>query len=134
MQFIGENSIGQTAKGENLELELGRMFDVFVNGKVDKVRKVDEKVIKDEYGKCPRYQVTRAYDSEVVFHNGGSKDAEIVFKQNIGSQTEILNENIKGRFSDKNKHEYIWRINLAADQDVKLTFTARHREEENRCH
>ena len=134
LQFIGENSIRQTAKGEKLELELGKMFDVFVDGKVTKVRKVDEKVIKDELGKCPRYQITRAYDSEVSFHNGGTQKSEIVFKQYLRPRTQILNENIEGKFSDKDKNEYQWRIVLNADEDKTLTFTAQVIEEETRCH
>ena len=134
LQFIGENSIRQTAKGEKLELELGKMFDVFVDGKVTKVRKVDEKVIKDELGKCPRYQLTRAYDSEVSFHNGGTQKSEIVFKQYLRPQTQILDENIEGKFSDKDKNEYQWRIVLNADEDKTLTFTAQVIEEETRCH
>jgi len=134
LQFIGENSIKQTAKGEKLELELGKMFDVFVDGQILKVRKVDEKVIKDEKGKCPRYQITRAYDAEVVFHNSGTQTAKVLFKQYLKPKMQILNENIEGKFSDKDKNEYQWRIDLSADENKTLTFTAQATEEETRCH
>jgi len=134
LQFIGENSIAQTAKGEKLELELGKMFDIFVDGKVEKVRKVDEKVIKDAQGKCPRYQITRAYDAEVSFHNGGTQNAEVLFKQYLKPKTKVLNESIKGDFSDKDKDEYQWKILLSADEEKVLTFTAQTTEEETRCH
>ena len=134
LQFIGENTIGQTAKGEKIELKIGDMFDVFVDGKVGKVRKVSEKVIKDADGKCPRYQIVRAYDVEVVFHNGGDKKALVVFKQNLPSQTKILDENIKGNVAEKNADEYDWRIELKADEDKTLSFTAEVTSEETRCH
>ncbi len=134
MQFIGENSITETAKGEKIELKLGQMFDVFVNGKVTKTRKVSENVIKDADGKCPRYRIIRAYESEIEFKNAGSKKALIVFKQPINQKTEILNESIKGQFSDKNVNEYLWHIDLAPDSSQKLTFTAQTVREETRCH
>ncbi|MBR2300063.1 MAG: DUF4139 domain-containing protein [Alphaproteobacteria bacterium] len=134
LQFIGEGAIGQTAKGEKIELKIGDMFDVFVDGKVQKVRKVSEKVIKDEQGKCPRYQIVRAYDTEVVFHNGGDKNALVVFKQNLPPQTKILDENIKGSVTEKNVNEYEWRIELKADENITLSFTAEGSMEETRCH
>jgi len=133
MQFIGENTILETAKGEEIELELGKMFDVFLNGKVSHVRKVSEEVISDEGGKCPRLKIVRAYDVQVVFTNGSNKETFVVFKQPLSGRTQILNENIKGDVSDKNANEYQWRILLAADSAQTLTFTAQTTREETRC-
>ena len=45
-----------------------------------------------------------------------------------------MNENIKGELSEKNKNEYEWRIELEADENQTLTFTAQVTEEETRCH
>ena len=133
VQFIGENSIGETAKGEELELNIGQMFDVFVDGKVSKVRKVSENVIKDNVGKCPRYRLTRAYDSEVTFHNGGKTPALIVFYQYIPSKTKIVDESIKGKISDKSADKYEWRVDLNPEQERTLQFTAEVTFEETRC-
>ena len=135
MQFIGENSIGHVAKGEKMELAVGKMFDVFVNGKVDNVRKVSEEILKDVVtSRCPRYKMVRAYDVVIDFHNGGSKDAEVVFKQSLNPNTKIVQENIAGQISEKNSAEYEWRITLGADEDKTLTFTAEQTIEETRCH
>ena len=133
MQFIGENSASETAKGEEIELELGKMFDVFLNGKVSNVRKISEEVINDSNGKCPRLKIVRAYDVQVVFTNGGDKETVVVFKQPLSQRTQILNENIKGEISKKNANEYQWRILLSADSAQTLTFTAQTTREETRC-
>ena len=133
LQFIGENSISQTAKGEKTELRLGQMFDVFVSGKVAEVKKIRDEVLKDKDGKCPRYKIVRQYRSVVDFHNGGDKKADIVFYQPLHAQTKILNENSKGAYSDKNANIYQWRILLNADEKKTLTFTAETTTEENRC-
>ena len=135
MQFIGENSIGHVAKGEKMELAIGKMFDVFVDGKVDNIRKVSEEIIKDAVtGRCPRYKIVRAYDVVVDFHNGGPKAAEIVFKQGLRPNTKIVQENIAGQISEKNSSEYEWQISLSGDEDKTLTFTAEQTVEETQCH
>lgn len=131
LQFIGENSIRETAKGEKLELRLGNMFDVFVDGKTTNIRKISEEILKDSTGNCPRYKLKRAYDSEIVFHNGGDKKAEIVFTQNLPPETIIQNESLKGKA--KNGEEYEWRVLLAPDSEKKLTYTAEVTSEERRC-
>ncbi len=135
MQFIGESSIGEVAKGEKMELAIGKMFDVFVNGKVDKVRKVSEEIIKDVVtARCPRYKMVRAYDVVVDFHNGGDKKAEVVFKQPLHSNTKIVMESLPGAVSGKNSSEYEWRVEIGSDETKKLTFTAEQTLEETRCH
>lgn len=133
LQFIGENSIGQTAKGEKLELELGKMFDVFVNGKIEKVRNVKENILTTYTGNCPRYQVVKAYDATVEFKNGGNKETVIVFKQYMNPKTTIINESLKGSVSDKSGRFYQWRVELKGDATQKLTFTAEVTSEETRC-
>ena len=134
LQFIGENNIKQTAKGEKLELRLGEMFDVFVSGKSSDARKISDTVISTLQGKCPRYKITKAYDCEVVFHNGGDQNSAVVFEQHLNTpNTKFLQENIKGEVSKENPSLYEWRINLKADEEKTLTFTAEVTQEEQRC-
>jgi hypothetical protein len=134
LQFIGENNIKQTAKGEKLELRLGEMFDVFVGGKSSDARKISDTVISTLQGRCPRYKITKAYDCEVTFHNGGDKESVVVFEQYLNTpNTKFLNENMKGAFSQENPSLYEWRINLNADEEKTLTFTAEVTTEEQRC-
>lgn len=134
LQFIGENSIRQTAKGEKLELRLGEMFDVFVGGKSNNARKISETIVSTSTGRCPRYKVTKAYDCEVTFHNGGDKEAVVVFEQYLNTpNTRFLKESQKGETSKDNPSLYEWRIELNADEEKTLTFTAEVTTEEQRC-
>ena len=134
LQFIGENNIKQTAKGEKLELRLGEMFDVFVGGKSKDARKVSEKIVSTLNGRCPRYKVTKAYDCEVTFHNGGDKESVVVFEQYLNTpNTKFLNESMKGATSQENPSLYEWRVELKADEEKTLTFTAEVTQEEQRC-
>lgn len=134
LQFIGENNIKQTAKGEKLELQLGEMFDVFISGQLKDVRKVSETVLSTQTGRCPRYKITKAYDAEITFNNGGTKEAEVVFVQHITMpDTKFSAENIKGSFSKEDSNRYQWRIKLNPDEEKTLTYTAEVTTEEQRC-
>ena len=132
LQFIGENSIKETPNGEKLELKLGNMFDVFVQGKTKKIRKISENIIKDSNGNCPRYQLKRAYDVEIVFQNGGDKESQILWQQNLPPETTIKNESLKGKA--KTPEEYEWRLSLSKNDKKTLTYTAEVISEERRCH
>ncbi len=132
LQFIGENAIKETAIGEKLELKLGEMFDVFVQGQTKKVRKISENIIKDLDGNCPRYKLKRAYDVEIVFQNGGDKEVQIVLTQNLPPETIIASESVKGKA--KNGEEYEWRLTLSKNDKKTLTYTVEVMSEERRCH
>ena len=133
LQFIGENKIAQTPKGEKLELEIGKMFDVVIDGKVSNIRKINEAVITAKTDKCPRYKIVKAYDASVDLRNGGEKDVSVVFKQPIGPQTKVVKESMKGAFSDKNANMYEWQIDLEKDSKKALTFTVEVTTEELKC-
>lgn len=131
MQFIGENSIGHVAKGEKIELNLGSLFNVFVNGKVVKIDKVSEKKSADAANGCSKLEIVRNYDAEVSFNNGGKTAEKIRFNQSINQNSKIISENIKGNSKDVNNYE--WVIDLPADSDVKLTFTVQTTSDERVC-
>ncbi len=134
LQFVGEDRLEQTAKGEKIELRTGKMSDVFVNGKIEKVQKTDEKILKDSDGRCPRYRFTRLYHATVDFNNGGQKEAFVVFRQPLGAKTVLYQESIKGKVSEENANLYQWGINLAPDGKETLQFSVEKTTEEARCH
>lgn len=131
LQFIGENSVSHVAKGEKIELNIGSLFDVFVNGKITDVTTVSEDEITDAVSKCPRFKTVKNYNVEVVFHNGGQKAEKIVFVQNINQKTKIIQDNSGGQL--KNANQYEWTIDLAPETEVKLNFTAQVTSENVRC-
>lgn len=131
LQFIGENSIGHTAKGEKMELNLGSLFNVYANGKIKNVRKVAENKLKQSANDCWNAKVIRQYDVVVNFYNGGNEASEVVFTQNINQDIKIVSESLPGKA--KNINEYEWRINIPADGRTNLTFTAEKTTEEHQC-
>ena len=131
LQFIGENSIGHVAKGEKIELNLGKFFDVFVDGKVSKVTKVSEDNLKTLSNGCRTVKIIRSYDAEVVFNNGGNEAQKVIFTQNIATDAKITAENVPGQLKDANT--YRWQIEVPAGGKFLLNYTAEVPSQEQLC-
>lgn len=120
MQFIGENSIFHVAKGEEMRLNLGSFFNIFVNGKVIKVNKLSENKKQNIGEPCYTLVMQYSYDAEVTFNNANSYPQEVTFEQPIAVESKIENENIKG--SLKNANIYTWKVKVPAEGKQVLTF------------
>lgn len=131
MQFIGENNISHTAKGEKIELRLGEMFNVFVNGKIVEVKEVSKMQKERTSANCYYADIVKDYYSSVEFNNGGENVAEVVFVQNITQDNSVIQENIKGQSKNINQHE--WKIAIPQDQKIKLEYTVRVKTKERVC-
>ncbi len=131
MQFIGENTINNTAKGEKIELNLGQMFNVFVNGKITNVDEISKTKTKALGNGCYNNDILKDYTAEVEFHNSGNDEVELSFIQNLGIDMKITNENIKGNAKDVNKHE--WILSLPQNSNKVLEFTVRVKSKERTC-
>lgn len=134
LQFIGENRIGQTPKDETLELNIGKMFDVTVDGKVTNIAKLSENVITTKSDRCPRYKIVRAYDVTVNAKNTSDKNTILVFKQHLSPDMKIAKQNIEGSYDAKDGNMYQWRLNLENQNSQTLTFTVEATFEEVNCH
>ena len=131
MQFIGENSINHVAKGEKIELNLGKLFDVFVEGKVTKISDVSRNEIKKMSNGCGRYEIVRAYEAAIVFSNGADVQQEVLFTQRLNSQGVIKSESIQGKAEDANTYQ--WRIKVPANGKMLLTYTVEVPSQEQLC-
>ncbi|MBQ8870805.1 MAG: DUF4139 domain-containing protein [Alphaproteobacteria bacterium] len=131
MQFIGENTIANTAKGEKIELRLGQMFNVFVSGKIVDVKEVSETKNKLVANGCYNADIIRDYTAEIEFVNSSDISSEVVFTQNIGQDHQVLKENIKGNL--KNINLYEWKINLKPNATAKLDYMVRVKSKERVC-
>lgn len=120
MQFIGENSISHVAKGEEMRLNLGSYFNVFVSGKIAKISKLSENKTQGEGEVCATLTARYAYDAEVTFNNADLYEREVVFEQNIGGEAEVENESLKGSLKDAGT--YVWKVTVPAEGKQKLTF------------
>ena len=131
MQFIGENSINHATKGEKIELNLGELFDVFVDGKIAAIHDVSDKEIRKMNNGCSRHEVVRAYDVAVVFNNGGNVSQNIIFTQNLNPEAKIISESIVGEAKNANTRQ--WKVTVAAGGKMLLTYTAEIPTQEQIC-
>ncbi len=120
MQFIGENSISHVAKGEEMRLNLGRSFNIFVSGKIAAVTKLSENKTTEPGETCATLTSVYAYDAEVTFGNAESVAREVVFEQNLNTEAKVEKESIAG--SKKDAGTYAWKINVPAEGKQTLTF------------
>lgn len=130
MQFIGEDYLRDTAKGEKMEFNLGKMFDVYANGKIVKANKISENRQRNQ-DRCENVQQVWSYDVVVDFYNGGSKDYDVLFSQNINKTTRITQQNLEGKA--KSAYEHQWRVNVPAEGSFKLEFTVQTHLTERQC-
>lgn len=143
LQFIGERRIDNTAKGEKLELQLGDMFNVFVNGKIVDVKDVSDnsETLKENRNNpdlvqymtksCRNVDMVKDYIAEVEVVNGDNTEVKIVFLQNINQDSQIINENIKG--NNKNINQYEWELIVPQNKKIKLEYTVRVNSKERVC-
>lgn len=131
MQFIGESRVNNAAKGEKLELQLGDMFNVFVNGKITDVIDISETKKRSSGNGCYYAELVKDYIVEVEAFNGGDNPAKIVFLQNIDQNYQIVDESIKG--ANKNIGQYEWEIGIPKNDKTKLEYTVRVKSEERVC-
>jgi hypothetical protein len=130
LQFIGENNINNTAKGETIELMVGNMFNVFVNGKVVDVTEVSKTKKQLTSNSCYNADVVKDYVANVEFNNGDDKKVTVSFVQNINSN-EVIKESIKGNNKNINQHE--WKIEIPGNDKVKLDYVVRVKSNERIC-
>lgn len=130
LQFIGEDSISHVAKGEKMELNLGSLFNVFVDGKITNVNKVSETKTSSQ-NNCNRFKVVRNYDVTVTFNNGGNTAEDVVFKQHLNQNTKVIKTNLGG--TAKNINLYEWRVNVPVDGKFELKYVVQNTDTERRC-
>ncbi len=120
LQFIGENRINHVAKGETIRLHLGDYSNIFANGKIRKINKLPEETQKNINANCVRYLNFYTYDAGIDVHNASKNAQEINIKQNFPQETEILEQNIKGKYVQANIYQ--WTFTVPADKTQHLTF------------
>ena len=121
LQFIGENTITHTAKEEKMHLYLGDYGNIFANGKISKITKLDNEQIKTDSESCSIFYTPYSYEAEIKVYNSGKTKEQIKIKQNIPQDAEIISQNIKGQSTHSGMYE--WTFSVAPESNQTLTFT-----------
>lgn len=120
LQFIGEDRINHVAEGAEIRLDLGKYFDIFINGKINKITKLKEEKTKETEDMCYTLVRQYAYDVEITFYNSNKLEQEIVFEQDISPESKLEKSNISGQFKDADS--YLWKVNIPKQSEQTLSF------------
>ena len=131
LQFIGEDSISHTAKGEELRLNLGEFFNIYANGKIASVKKLSEEKTPTANINCQMLNTFYEYQVEVSFHNGGNNAETAVFKQNLPQDAAITAANIAG--TAENARVQKWQFTVPANGQTELTYTVKAADKKRVC-
>jgi len=111
LQFTGETSIGHTAEGEKLTLEVGLAFDL-----VGERRELYNKRISDR---------EREYAVEIKLRDRKKTDVTIVVEENAGGDSEVIAKTHE--FTRKDANTIQWKIPVPAGKEVVMSYTVRVR-------
>jgi hypothetical protein len=111
LQFTGETTIGHTAEGEKLTLEVGAAFDLAAER-----RELSNQRISDR---------EREYAVEVKLRNRKASDVTILVDEGVGGDTEITQKTQEFTRKDANTIEFA--VPVGAGREAVLHYTARVR-------
>ena len=109
LAFVGSDQMEQTTTGKEIELSIGKVFDVYAKGKIVRVQKLSDKSFEA--------------DVAVQFFNQKEEKITLDFEQAFNGSSEIVTENIGGK--NKTAQTRIWTIDIPAKGEQTLTFTVK---------
>lgn len=120
LQFIGDDNIDDTAEGQKINVTIGKSFDVYADGAIEKVTAVGRNTYKkNSKQNCPTVATTYQYDVVYNVTNKGKNDAKIVLNQPLNGQSRIVDESLKGENGAGNSHE--WKFSIKSGESEKIT-------------
>ena len=111
LQFTGESSLGHTAEGEKLNLDIGQAFDL-----VGERRETANKRISDR---------EREVSVEIKLRNRKKVPATIVVEEMTSGDTEVISRSQE--FVQKDANTIQFTVPVAAGKEAIVTYTARLR-------
>lgn len=119
LQFIGENMVDHKAEGQKVSLQLGKFFDVYGEGFMTDIKKIDErKYKKHPKHDCPTTATTYHYNVTYKTVNKGKEVANIILKQPLPAEGKVVNESYRGQNGDGNIYE--WHFSIPAGEEFKI--------------
>lgn len=126
LQFVGEDTVGNKAEGQQIELKLGKFFDIYAEGQVTNIQKINErKYKKSANDTCVTVEQTNLYDVVYKVSNKAKYEAQLVLEQPMPSDAKIISESIKSEEGKGNLR--VWKFNVAAGatQEIKVSLQSK---------
>jgi hypothetical protein len=107
--FVGEDHIEHTPRNEELDLMLGRAFDVTARGKQVDYKRIADNVYENSY--------------EIEVKNAKTEAVTVTLREFVPGDWEMLQESVKHAKVDASTAE--WQLNVPAEGSAKLTYKVR---------
>ena len=107
--FVGEDHIKHTPKNEELDLMLGRAFDVTARGKQVDYKRIADNVYENSY--------------EIEVKNAKKEPVTVTLREFVPGDWTMLEELVKHEKVDASTAE--WQLNVPAEGSAKLTYKVR---------
>jgi hypothetical protein len=107
--FVGEDHIKHTPKNEELDLMLGRAFDVTARGKQVDYERISDNVYENSY--------------EIEVKNAKKEPVTVTVREFVPGDWEMLQESVKHTKVDASTAE--WQLDVPAEGSAKLTYKVR---------
>src|SRR5262245_6342728 len=109
--FVGEDGIKHTPKNEELDLMLGRAFDVTARGKQTDYKRIADNVYENSY--------------EIEVKNAKKEPVTVTLREFVPGDWEMLEESTKSAKPDASTAE--WQVQVPAEGSAKLSYKVRIR-------
>ena len=107
--FVGEDHIKHTPKNEEVDLMLGRAFDVTARGKQVDYKRIADNVYENSY--------------EIEVKNAKKEPVTVTLREFVPGEWTMLQESVKHEKIDSSTAE--WQLNVPAEGSAKLTYKVR---------
>lgn len=129
LQFIGANTIGNTAKNETLRLNLGKAFNIVANGKITNIKEKELKRVPQN--SCFMLTIEKTYNAEINFNNAEKSENDVIFKQNVSDNAVVISESSKS--TKNNAGELQWIVKVPAEGNNTLKFSISIKQNKRSC-
>jgi len=107
--FVGEDHIDHTPKNEEVDLMLGRAFDVTARGKQVNYERISDNVFENSY--------------EIEVKNAKKEPVTVTLREFVPGDWKMLEESVKHEKVDASTAE--WQLQVPAEGSAKLTYKVR---------
>ena len=110
LEFIGEDKIDHTPENKDIDLKLGKVFDVSVTRTQKEYKRISSTSHQESY--------------VIEFTNSKKEDIEIDVEENLGTSWKITESSDK--YTKKNSNVIVFKIKVPAGKTYKISYTVKY--------